>query len=338
MDDYLGSVDTVSEAAKLAAEIVFIHSKACLEMRSWVSNRPEALSNLPPDLCAPNAASKSVRVLGVTWDFNADTLSFSRSSMGDLPTKLTKRSTLAYLMKIFDPLGLLTPIIVKGRVIFQKTWKMGVDWDQELPASLILEWKAWFAELSKLKLGSIPRHYLDGRHAESGELHVFGDASEIAYACVAYWRFNCSDGGVTISLIGGKARVAPVKLVSIPRLELQAALMVARFASYIVEAHRHKPSKLFLWSDSLTVLKWIRSDARNFRPFVAHRVGEITEITNVSDWRYVPTALNVADDATRIGKQFETSSRWFSGPSFLYLPEAEWPKEPIKQQPRPPRK
>lgn len=328
MDDYLGSVDDVEHASRLAFDIVHVHAQASLEMGSWISNCKEALSLLPPNLCAPTNSSPVVRILGVLWDVDTDSLQFTREMLGVPPKKLTKRSVLAYLMSVYDPLGLLTPIVIKGRIIFQKTWKLGIDWDADLPVALSSEWNNWFANLSKLFSGSISRHYLKNKLAHSVQLHVFADASELAYACVAYWRFQCIDGSILLSLIGGKGRLAPLKPQSIPRMELQAALIAARFATYILEAHERKPEKVYFWTDSSTVLKWLRSDSCSFKSFVAHRIGEITEITKVADWRYVPSALNVADDATRMTKGFETTSRWFTGPDFLSLSQIEWPDEP----------
>lgn len=241
MDDYLGSVDTVETARTLAANIVDVHAKARLEMRSWVSNDPSALSLVPENLRATEDASTvAVRVLGVIWDIKADTLQFSRKTFDDLPPKLTKRSVLAYLMKVFDPLGLLTPFVIRGRILFQQTWKLSVEWDQALPPRVESQWNAWFRGYNELLVGSIPRHYLDHQTAHlRPQLHVFADASELAYACVAYWRFECTDGAIKLSLIGGKARVAPLKPVSILRLVLQAALTAARLYQYIIDAHKH---------------------------------------------------------------------------------------------------
>ncbi|XP_063381137.1 uncharacterized protein LOC134667644 [Cydia fagiglandana] len=160
------------------------------------------------------------------------------------------------------------------------------------------------------------------------QLHIFADASEEAYACVAYWRFTLTSGSVKLSLIGGKARLSPLKPTSIPRLELQASLIASRFANTICIGHEIKPDEIYFWSDSTTVLSWIRSNARTFKPFVANRVGEITEITKVTNWKFVPGGLNVADDATRLKDRDIDLSRWFSGPDFLLLPFSEWPKEP----------
>lgn len=119
-----------------------------------------------------------------------------------------------------------------------------------------------------------------------------------------------------------------MKTSTIPRLELQAALIASRLATVIVEEHDIKPHRIVLWSDSRTVLSWIRSENRRFRQYAAQRVGEILEHTNSNDWRWVPSKDNVADDATHINNNiWDKSERWYTGPAFLQKNELEWPQE-----------
>ncbi|XP_033226851.1 uncharacterized protein LOC117179303 [Belonocnema kinseyi] len=129
-----------------------------------------------------------------------------------------------------------------------------------------------------------------------------------------------------------KSRVAPLKPLTIPRLELQAAVMGSRLAETIITQHTLKIRKRIFWTDSTTVLNWIRSDARKYQPFVAHRLAEVLDLTSVNEWRWVPTKINVADDATRDTEHIEidSSCRWFTGPEFLLKKEQEWPQETSK--------
>lgn len=125
-------------------------------------------------------------------------------------------------------------------------------------------------------------------------------------------------------MVVAKTRVAPLKTTTIPRLELQAALIGSRLARTIVEEHEVKPGRIVMWSDSRTVLAWVRAEDRRFRQYVAQRVGEILENTDKSSWRWVPTLQNVADDATREtsnSTSFEPTDRWYKGPPFLRQPE-----------------
>lgn len=342
MDDCIVSLDSIDEAAKLAAEIYYIHRHAGFEMRAWASNEPSALSLLPKEsLVEVPVASHDVdvdlghlttpvRTLGLIWQPVADTIGFNTgiSKNCALPNKFTKREVLAHVMRVFDPLGILAPVVVTGRIMFQNSWRKGLDWDEELSQNDSVAWRHWFEDLFAASRLQIPRCYCPGElKVDKCELHVFCDASESAYSAVAYWRFIMENGDVKLALICSKVRVAPLKLVSINRLELQGALVAARLASTICEAHRLKPVKRIFWCDSMTVLGWLRSEARLFKSFVSHRVGEIVEITDVKEWRWVPSHLNVADDATRIKRvMLSPESRWISGPEFLL--SSEWPTEP----------
>ncbi|XP_047995957.1 uncharacterized protein LOC125233858 isoform X2 [Leguminivora glycinivorella] len=302
-------------------------------MRSWTSNHPEALSLVPKELRSDATSdvylppSSDVGVLGVKWNPRLDCLGFR--AVPQIPTgTLTKRILLSNVMKVYDPLGLLMPVVIWGRIIIQRLWRAGIGWDTDLPEMYVSESKDWFAQLRIAADIKIPRWYMVRSDLSDVQLHLIADGGEQAYACVAYWRFTYSDDSVSTALVGSKARVSPLKPISIPRSELQAALIASRFAQTILQAHRFEPSATTFWTDSTTVLKWIRSDARAFKPFVAHRLGEILETTNPSDWRWIPTSLNVADDATKPKRtDFTASHRWFTGPQFLVEPTSAWPTE-----------
>ncbi|XP_049875571.1 uncharacterized protein LOC126373455 [Pectinophora gossypiella] len=333
MDDFLGSVDSPEEAARLAADILHVHAQCGFEMRSWVSNDTECLKHIPSHLWKEGTGNvdlnlgvskPDVRVLGMHWNPQEDTFSFKVDVNIPLPSKFTKRQVLRDLMRIYDPLGLLQPKVTIGKILFQRTWRMVSSWDVPLPFSERIQWEEWYRDIKSVNAFNIPRAYKSISTFISQELHVFTDASEVAYTCVAYWRFLFEDGSVQIALIASKSRVAPLKSVSIPRLELQAALLGVRLAQTICSEHRGQASRRVFWSDSKTVLAWIRSDSRKYKAFVSHRLGEIAEHTQVSEWRWVPTAFNVADDATRLVSS--SLERWWHGPSFLKDKEEAWPQ------------
>ncbi|XP_030022750.2 uncharacterized protein LOC115441955 [Manduca sexta] len=156
------------------------------------------------------------------------------------------------------------------------------------------------------------------------QLHIFCDASTKAMCAVAYWRWS-NNNRIQVAFICSKCRVAPIKHISVPRLELQAALMAARLAHAIIEEHRIKPTQTFFWSDSTTVLYWIHNNSRNYKAYVAHRLGEIDELSRGGEWRYVPTKINIADVATRGINSPKLPKEWFDGPSFLTCKESVWP-------------
>ena len=180
----------------------------------------------------------------------------------------------------------------------------------------------------------IPRWYLSPKIEDTykTQLHLFVDASENGFAAVVYLR-ACSKDAVVCSLISAKTRVAPLKSLSIPRLELQATVLGARLARSIISGHSICFHEQYFWSDSMTVLSWLRSDHRQYRQFAAIRVSEILEVSNLRDWRWVPTKLNVADEGTKWQREpnFCSSSQWFTGPPFLKLS----PELCSKEEPQP---
>ncbi|XP_065076551.1 uncharacterized protein LOC135700089 [Ochlerotatus camptorhynchus] len=176
----------------------------------------------------------------------------------------------------------------------------------------------------------IPRCYFpeaSARSYEVTELHVFVDASPLAYSCALYLRTITADGTPQCTLIAAKAKVAPLKPMTIPKLELQGCLLGTRMMKFVQANHSITIRRRVLWTDSSVALSWIRADPRNYRPFVANRVGEILENTTVDEWRWVPSGFNAADEATKWGSgpYFSSDSKWFNGPEFLRFPEHEWP-------------
>lgn len=126
MDDYNDSLDGVDEAAQLAADIVTVHSAACFEMRGWISNEPGVLNLVAEELKAAQpleidlgVSNNSIRALGIAWNPTADVLGFRTGLIETVPSSLTKRKVLSHVMRVYDPLGLLGPIVVKGRILFQ---------------------------------------------------------------------------------------------------------------------------------------------------------------------------------------------------------------------------
>lgn len=344
MDDFLSSQKSVREAVDLIRDVIKVNARANFEMHGWASNEIEVMQNSFGLKQTVNSGDMRLcdrggeRVLGLFWDTRTDNLKFN-VELANIPKEIllgekrpTKREFLRVIMSVFDPLGLLAPFTLKSKIIMQEIWRSGIGWDDQLREEEFVGWLKWISMLSKVKECQIPRCYVPPRLQNSeAQLHVFCDASLTAYAAAAYLRFeNNNKDTVRVSLIMAKSRVAPLKPLSVPRLELQAALVGARLAKFIEKELEIKISQRFFWSDSATVISWIRSEPRTRHVFVANRLGEIGEITRTTEWRWVPTGQNPADDATR----FENNShfinpRWFNGPEFLQRPESEWPVERV---------
>ncbi|XP_028161404.1 uncharacterized protein LOC114353554 [Ostrinia furnacalis] len=229
-------------------------------------------------------------------------------------------------MSVFDPLGFLLHVIIQARILFQDIWRSKIGWDDEVEVSHYAAWQTWLSELNSAANITIPRWILTEDFDNLAELHIFCDASSRAFASVAYLRSRKKDGTWHVAFLMARARVAPLKVMSIPRLELQAAVMGARMSQHLRQCEMVPLSKLTLWSDSKTVLSWLNSDSGRFKPFVAHRVSEVTDLTEVTQWRWVPSHLNAADSATRDSTTVH-SEKWIQGPTFLTMPDEQWPDD-----------
>lgn len=346
VDDYLDSVDTTEEAIALMEQVKYIHANGGFEIRQFVSNSEEVLQELGVNQGISdknlNFESDSSRVLGMFWAPSRDVFTFCTPSNSQLPlmepqsSAPTKRQVLCIIMSVFDPLGLIAHFIIHGKILMQHIWRTGTDWDDEIPKHLQQSWTAWHSYLPKLKDVQVPRcllGFLRFDKAVTSELHAFVDASREAYACAIYLR-TAGISGVECSLIVAKSKVAPLKPTSIPRLELQAALIGARLMEHVQQSLTLPVFRRVFWSDSSTVLSWLQTDGFRYHQYVALRVGEILSTSKANEWRYVPTGQNVADDATKwkSGPDLSPTSRWFNGPKFLRLPESSWPAQAQAQQ------
>ncbi|XP_062539024.1 uncharacterized protein LOC134207317 [Armigeres subalbatus] len=212
-----------------------------------------------------------------------------------------------------------------------EVWRSAIGWDDEISDILNNKWEMWLRYLPAVQSVRIPRCYrvsIDLGEDTNVQLHTFVDASEFGYAAVVYLRFE-HKGKVECSIVSAKARVAPLRFVSIPRLELQAAVIGSRLAETIAKSLSFRIDKRIYWTDSRDVLCWLRSDHRRYSQFVAFRVSELLETTTVSAWRWVGSKDNIADEATKWQRQpgLESSGQWFNGPKFLYEDPEGWPIE-----------
>jgi hypothetical protein len=236
----------------------------------------------------------------------------------------TKRDLLKTVSCIYDPLGFLSCILIVAKILLQDVWRLQVEWDDVLPEGIQDRWHDWCEALKLLEPLTIPRCYTPGCNPPlHQELHIFSDASSKAYGCCAYLVSRFPDGTTTTALVMSKARVASIKYQTIPKQELNSAVLGTRSKETIRKelSELNIPAdKIFMWTDSTTVLRWINSESQRLPVFVANRVSEILESTQAEQWRYVPTDINPADDASRglDAAVLGADHRWFTGPAFLY--------------------
>ena len=233
VDDGLMGADSLEEAIELQNQLQELFMKGGFLLRKWNSSNPAMIEHLPSELKGtPSAHSipdygEYTKTLGIQWNSVIDHF---RLTVVDLPPLevITKRILVSDVAKTFDVLGWFSPTIITVTILLQQLWEQKVDWDDEVPPSIRVVWFRWRAELKLLSTKSIPRCYFpkDSR-VISMELHGFSDASESAYAAVIYTRIIDSQGNVHVSLVMSKTKVAPIKRLSIPRLELCGAHLLA---------------------------------------------------------------------------------------------------------------
>ena len=244
-----------------------------------------------------------------------------------IPNLLSKRIVLSQLNGIYDPLGLLVPFTIKGKLLMPNLWAKNVDWDTPLSGEERSKWISFF-EMLEVPSVYFPRS-IKSSNASSKQpiLVTFSDASKEAFGCCSYIRWQLNNGLFHARLIASKSRVAPLKTTTIVRLELSAAVLAKRIRSFIEDSFRIKFEKVVHIIDSQIVKAMINKESYGFNTFVATRVGEIQAKTDPDEWYWVESKLNAADIITRGTniRQLDSESTWQNGPEFLTQPINEWP-------------
>ncbi|XP_050494523.1 uncharacterized protein LOC126875676 [Bombus huntii] len=325
VDDVLTGVDRKVEARSLRTELTEL---AGLNIRKWASNDQELLRGLFEQDINDKlllGESQTFKTLGVVWNSFDDSILYS-VKINSTASRITKRTISSEIAKIYDPPGLLAPVIVRAKMLLQRLWTLKIDWDESLPADVHTEWSKYYAQLPLLNNVKFPRKTIIKAAAEI-KLHGFCDASERAYGACVYLRTITPDGHVWTRLLTAKSKVAPLKSQTIPRLELSGALLLASLATTVLQALPSNISRTVYWTDSTIVLHWINTSPHTLKTFVADRVTEIQQKTHTSDWRHIPTADNPADLISRgqSPEDFLRPTIWQHGPEWLQQPERYWP-------------
>ncbi|XP_073979979.1 uncharacterized protein [Rhodnius prolixus] len=330
VDDISGGGPTLEAALKSRDQLIRLLSQAQIELRKWASNHPRLLERIPLDhllpamssVCLEKDEESQLKILGLCWNPSQDYFHFLIRSV---PNIQTKRQLASQIAKVFDPLGWLIPITVFARAIFRVVCQASFSWDDPLPSSIIQEWSQFAVTLPELSNIRIPRFL----SPSTPKLYLvgFADASERAYAAVVY-LVSLSEETV-ISLIMSKARIAPMKPVTLPRLELCAAHLLALTLHKVSLLFPQIPSSnIFALSDSTIALAWITATPPPHRKvFVGNRVAAILEKVPASQWFHVPSSLNPADCASRGLRPQELVKHhlWWEGPPWLKSNPESWP-------------
>ncbi|XP_020910817.1 uncharacterized protein LOC110248612 [Exaiptasia diaphana] len=339
MDDIIESTADIPTAHKLTQDIENLIIKGGFRLKDWIYSRDSINSEkaLPHE---PNAATE--KVLGVIWDPVKDQLCFSAklnfcskkkrkmqklNPIRDpkLTSPLTKRMILSQVNSMYDPLGLAGPFTVRAKILMRHLWASAekLDWDDPIPDENKLHWSSFFDELPEMNQVRFERCIKPSDAVCNPVLIIFCDASEDAYGSCAYVRWKRQGGGYACNLIVSKNRLAPIKKLSIDKVELCGAVLSKRLKSFIDKECRYTFEKCYYIVDSQIVHAMIQKSSYGFNTFAATRIGEIQGGTNIEDWYWCQSQYNIADWLTRGKKPSEISlhSDWQEGPPFLKQPE-----------------
>ncbi|XP_070515872.1 uncharacterized protein [Cardiocondyla obscurior] len=246
VDDLLTGANTLIEATRVRDQIGEILKRGRLELSKWMANHEALLprDGLPGDGISSLADNGECRILGIRWDPVTDEFAIEPTDEAQ-GGRVTKRAVLAEIARLFDPLGILGPLIVQAKLILQETWQTKIEWDETLPPDLHRRWTEFRERLPQLKGMRVPR-WVGAASAREVQLHGFCDASERAYGACLYVRTSTADGQHRITLLTAKSRVAPVRAVSLPQLELSAALLLAKLVEKTREALEFKKERIVL--------------------------------------------------------------------------------------------
>ncbi|XP_062533921.1 uncharacterized protein LOC134202933 [Armigeres subalbatus] len=330
VDDPTSGADSVEKAKRIIKQINEILGAAGFTLRKWSSNSAEVLESLS-DINNNSMAIQfpdernTVKALGTHWVPGEDVFTFKVTMANDGPN--TKHQLLSDSAKLFDPFGWFAPVIVRVKILYQRCWLYDLNWHDALPPVIEEAWMEVKENLHQLEQIKIPRWAANynGRI----ELHGFSDASEEAYAAVIYLRSVDSNGEINVTLLAAKTKVAPVRQVSIPRLELNAAELLAKLMKHVAEPFKRFHIEQYAWTDSTIVLQWLSDHPRKWNTYIANRTSSILDILPRKHWAHVSSKDNPADCASRGISPQELVSHpiWWTGPAWLYAASSNWGRD-----------
>ena len=339
VDDLLSGAKTVDEAFELYVQIVDILAQAGFHIRKFLSNSQELMSRIPEDMrgqCdevvsltdniedSEQASSSLTKALGVGWDIIKDLLCYNSlvTDEGAAPTKRTISSTTA---RLFDPLGIVVPFIMSGKILLQQCWREGLDWDEEVPNQLKTDFERFVSQIPQLAQVRIPRCILLPEDYTKIELHVFTDASEKALGACVYAKVFYPDTILTHLLLA-KGKVASVKAVTLPKKELCGLVIGAKLVCHAAHELNVDISSIYAHTDSMTAWQWLQKSAEEWKIYVRNRVKIIQDLLPISHVFHVPGVNNPADLVSRGCDVSQLDSFWFEGPEFLQSKQPFCPK------------
>ncbi|XP_059223171.1 uncharacterized protein LOC131996976 [Stomoxys calcitrans] len=335
VDDALAGAHEVTLAIAARDQLIQALSSAGFSMRKWTANDEKILQGLPSghrlsENFLEIEDESNAKTLGIRWNAKGDFFYFSVKPI-QMKLNFTKREVLSIIASLFDPAGWLGPVIVVAKILMQQIWGEGIGWDQELTERSHNMWNQFICDYVSLNHIKIPR-WVGFHPSAQVELHGFSDASEKAYGACIYVRV-VDGGSVQAHLLLAKSRVAPLKIVSLPRLELCGALLLADLMGVVRTdlCLDEKNTKFYCWSDSMIVLAWLQKPPSSWTTFVANRVSKILDKVGKDNWRHVRSECNPADLISRGVRPQDLidETLWWQGPSWLQSPNSQWDKSNV---------
>lgn len=310
VDDLLKSVDTEQQDVTLMEGIEEVLDDGGLKLASYNCNRCSVLDEISGtkncsneqstvSLTLPsssNLACKNTLTLGVVCNIHKDCFGFNVKFLDELFPDTTKRMMLKTLSSLYDPLGLISPVAVQAKLLFQEACCLRIHWDDELTVDILTRWSKWKESILELKHYEIKRCFKFRIDVHSYELNLFCNGSEKAYGAVAYVTCSYSNNSSS-SLVASKSRLTPMNnttLKTVLRIELAAAKLAIELYLEISSELEYNFSKTTFWSDSTNVLGYIKSYNGRFHRYVANKISFILNFSNPEQWKYVNTKENPA--------------------------------------------
>lgn len=328
MDDLVHSVMDEHTAKRLSWDLIELLRPAGFNLVKWNSNAKSLLAQFPESYCAQVNFSDDIgqqKVLGLSWLSQADVFHITTSYASE---KCTKRTILSFIARLFDVLGLVSPVVLYAKLLVKELWQEKISWDASPPERIVKKFMAITEQLPLLSQLTIPRHI--GVRKESGVVIVgFCDASLNAYGRVIYLHSTDLEGNVTVELLCSKSKVAPVKVETLARLELCAAVLLSKLIRTVVETYKNRISiaEIYAFSDSTITLSWIHSSPHRWSIFVSNRVARCQSNLDSKHFYHVPGKDNPSDCLSRgmLPAQLKTNPLWWKGPSWLKTSAETWP-------------
>ena len=352
MDDLIDSVETSEKAVELAKQVDQVLKFGGFVIKCWQfsfeTSAHDSTGSQTTTSQLKAASERETAVLGVNWIPESDSIvfhtsvNFSQKSHGihnepnikkenlvkSIPNDLSRRMVLQQVMAIYDPLGIISPFLLKAKIMLRETWELKLGWDDPLPDRIRTSWIQFFEKLYDVD-GMVFERALTPQNAiGSPWLVIFSDGSNLAYGFAAYIRWKLKDGRYWCRLIMAKSRIAPLHKTTTPRMELNGALLSKRARQVIETKMRFNFEKVIHLIDSLTVHSMLHKTSTRFQIYEGSRIGEIQAATkgDMSEWAWLPGNTNIADHVTRglDPQDLSRDTEWWNGPPMLYTDFEKW--------------